>query len=726
MSYNPNYDSGSYPNEGNNSYYDSSGRPEYQGQTMQRGGGRDYNVVRQRGGSLRWREIMKLDLDQVQNNPNYGFSNAFIQSLINSSLTEDEIASVPESNIAKLVQIYQTALANQVNINQGYQNDISAMQNEIQELRAENLNQKTMIENNKDLLRNLKKDKRNYQMVIESYKAAIINLKKKSIKAGFGNENMYGYAPGQKIYNCKYCSNLSYASKEELNNHMNKIHQINISEGEIVGPMPEQMKMLQQINQKIDSISKSKEEGDKQKELEDIVLSARRKENEEQNKKLEEIQNYYTETLKIFKDLYLQSKNLPGQINREIYFQPAMQQSSPVPDESQLKNSETLLKVTESLDKITSNFENKLRDMENTMKNQMMEMQKMKEREKELSTIQADIQNRTVTQKDENIQLGNQTTVKINLEESQNIQGSTYDKNRSARIGKSRFNAGPLEKDNDEEDERKRKKKEELSQIRAVTSEIISQVDSKKPAVCYVPKQTVEQGVEIEFDQTKPEDNPLMRSAKENPMLTYYKRYRERDIEYLQTNQADKYRRCIVPQEVNPQEIMPKAADLQRTSFNNSTKKINSNFNFYSLADFQNLPTKALIDILRNTQQTVNFEKTQSKIAQDYCTGLEETFKIEEYEKYANSIMEQNEKREKQRKTAKKMEEVNYKLKEESKDPIIGSNNESKNFISGRQKEESKVQENKKEESKVIEEIKEENKKEEEKKEDRPPTVEDL
>jgi hypothetical protein len=57
--------------------------------------------------SIRWRNVMKIDLDLIKNSNNLSLLNNYLENFLYSTITEEDIQAVPEGNIVKLIKILQ-------------------------------------------------------------------------------------------------------------------------------------------------------------------------------------------------------------------------------------------------------------------------------------------------------------------------------------------------------------------------------------------------------------------------------------------------------------------------------------------------------------------------------------------------------------------------------------------------------------------------------------------
>ena len=210
------------------------------------------NIYQRPFQKLKWRNIMKIDIDLIRNSNDLSLINNNLENIIFSDITEDDIQDVPEDNVIKLIKILQFINEYLLDQRQMINNRIISLQQEGEKL----------VKNNQDLDRNILKQKEHLKKYeqnakdrlkqIADYKSAINTLLKdgKTILRGKNinitdinmdinrANNYYAYNQNQNMennlksgYKCQYCTGIIFPSKFELNRHLKDIHQItNIDE----------------------------------------------------------------------------------------------------------------------------------------------------------------------------------------------------------------------------------------------------------------------------------------------------------------------------------------------------------------------------------------------------------------------------------------------------------------------------------------------------------------
>ena len=146
-------------------------------------------MQRDRTMSIKWRDIMKIDLKFIQRTNDLSTLETYLENLIYSNVTEDEISSVPEGNIAKLIRIYQFIIEYLLNSQQNLENNIKTLEEQNTSLSNEISMKDITLEENKKLIRTMKKEKKRDEMVLLTYKNVIESLGRKKHKEPSKDQN---------------------------------------------------------------------------------------------------------------------------------------------------------------------------------------------------------------------------------------------------------------------------------------------------------------------------------------------------------------------------------------------------------------------------------------------------------------------------------------------------------------------------------------------------------
>ena len=116
---------------------------------------------------------MSLDLNFIQQTNDLSMLEAYLENLIYSNINEDEISSVPEGNVAKLIKIYQFSIEYLLNSQAKLENQVNFLQEE----NSRNSNKIEMkdskINEDKDTINRLKKQIERDRIVLLTYQNAI-------------------------------------------------------------------------------------------------------------------------------------------------------------------------------------------------------------------------------------------------------------------------------------------------------------------------------------------------------------------------------------------------------------------------------------------------------------------------------------------------------------------------------------------------------------------------
>ena len=213
--------------------------------------------------SLKWRSIMKIDLDLIRNTRDLSLLNSNLENIIYSDITEEDIQSVPEENVIKLIKILQFLNEFLLEQRQIIDNNLVSLEQAGKKLDKKEQDLEKVVTKQKQYIEKLEKDsKERLQQIIE-YKNAINELLKggrnnfirgKNIKITDinmeinKNMNNYGYNQYNNNYlktgyKCKYCTGKVFPSEFELKKHLTDIHLITqFNEGQQFQKSPQQVK----------------------------------------------------------------------------------------------------------------------------------------------------------------------------------------------------------------------------------------------------------------------------------------------------------------------------------------------------------------------------------------------------------------------------------------------------------------------------------------------------
>ena len=465
-------------------------------------------MQRDRTMSIKWRDIMKIDLKFIQRTNDLSTLETYLENLIYSNVTEDEISSVPEGNIAKLIRIYQFIIEYLLNSQQNLENNIKTLEEQNTSLSNEISMKDITLEENKKLIRTMKKEKKRDEMVLLTYKNVIESLGRKKHKEPSKDQNDSLISSGSTgKYFCKYCTGKKFSTEEKLQNHMNRRHLIQ----EIPEKKPKEVVQNMKVEQKLEEIKTQFDaymKNNPTSNLMQYIESQKKIEEDLQGKKLEELEKGFKDGLKDLKDLYLQSvmnkQQIPIQPNyiipqSQIQYQPQPQPEvirQPVPNDNSEVNKILLGEISKMNQMLFNMKDENQKKFDQLKKEHDEEIRKLKEK-RELDKKNY-VNEPPMSPKQE---------LKVQPQQSYILQDS-HISNTIIKQKKGYFNAGPLESDHDDTDDEMNKEKQILEEMKKTTS-----IFQKK----LMNSQNFEAKDEIELSLTstlKDEKKPLIEAPK--------------------------------------------------------------------------------------------------------------------------------------------------------------------------------------------------------------------
>ena len=536
--------------------------------------------------SINWKNVKNIDLDLIANTNDLTLLNENLENLIYSSVTNDDIQSVSEENVVKLIQILQY-------INKSLFFRKQEITDDIINLRK---NKKIIINENKQLDENLISQKeyldkakleRNIRMKnIADYKNAVDNLirrgggrpmngmkvydlnvdikKNTNLMRGRYNEPLSGYK-------CKFCIGKTFTSVFELKKHLNDIHLIespieeeyknNINQVEPI-PSPQQINITlppmqnnnndnninhlkflnmknanEEIQNKINEMKFELQEYKHKNEIDKMQQKLLKRKNDkiegDNNLKqyLENMENNFSQKCQQMIDVISHNSNKNEQ-------QKIIIQSKPIPP--QPKNIPNNDKEIEALKK-------EINDIRNSLYN------KQNEHKLKISSLKEQI---TLLTKKRDEKVEEEVNVEINQEPQEINEKKEIilvpEQNRTIQITKTNvrkvakshhFHSGIIESDHDDSDIEREKKKKIIKYWKN-EAEIYNTVLRSK-------KKKIEIGGKIKNDS----QNEILRSVNLDKLSIidkedldhFYKEYINRDNKFLSEPKFKKYFKAVLP-----------------------------------------------------------------------------------------------------------------------------------------------------------------------------------
>ena len=626
---------------------------------------------KERMGPLKWKELMKVDIDLLIKKNNISFLENYLENLIFSAVEENDLQIVSEEHILKLIKMYQHILEYLVHTQQKLEGDISSIENNYTNLVNETVEKDSHLKKNKDLIINLKKDIKEKEAVIKSYKYLIEDFKRKHQSDNY-NLKHQNIQYNQVRFPCNLCGK-QFISSDALQNHTLRRHVPHqTAQPESTLKNNEDELNMSVVDRKINNLNSNFEKYIKsvtdpminfvatQKNLEDKI-------NEIRVETKNELGNQVKSILLEIKDMYINNTLVQNQ------------QSS---NNNKIENdhNEDILKMTNALAQIKNqlnelkedndikyNKERLSRNMENNFKqtneSQLYISQSIEKKTKDVNNI------KVVRPSSSDIQI---------VKEVREVKSNLNNINK-----KLQFNSGPLEDDNSDEEKIiiKEKKKEEAIKEKPAEIEIIEnkitpeQKDQKDTIpevqeVVNVEKQTIIVETTFNKTQVEPTKNAKLNTAPANQTMplpiptaiikrnskdafeelkTGFNFYMARDQNFQESLKRDNYK------PISKEKSKKSVDDKLKALLDKETSKFSNSKGLEELKNEKNLPS--LIDTL--LKDIDGLKAGENGFFEHYYEEANKLINIEPKVKNLNSTMVNNIPKSQ---TAAKFEVTNKKL----------------------------------------------------------------
>ena len=513
------------------------------------------NIYQRPFQKLKWRNIMKIDIDLIRNSNDLSLINNNLENIIFSDITEDDIQDVPEDNVIKLIKILQFINEYLLDQRQMINNRIISLQQEGEKLVKNNQDLDMNILKQKEHLKKYEQNAKDRLKQIADYKSAINTLLKdgKTILRGKNinitdinmdinrANNYYDYNQNQNMennlksgYKCQYCTGIIFPSKFELNRHLKDIHQITnidepqqniriqktnpVSQTQLTIPIEVNLKPLNHIVR-----NDNNSNGLLEKQLYDMKLDIQKQmsqfeifrlENQIRNQKnnnnngeqykqmIERMGNAFNDKLK---------QAMGSMVQNQPVVQPIIKKN---------KNKEKLDKLDEEIYLLKKKIE------EARLKNSELDTQIIKKKDE---IIQLNIKKYTMTNTNPNKTEIKPKKIQLVPTQTTNI---LYNKYKPQKKSKWESRAGELISDHDDTDKEDKKNKTILRQITEKT-EFIKIITNPRIVNPY-PKNNMLKTVPHNLD-----------IPDEIDLDDFYRRYKNRDREFCDKPKFKNYKRVL-------------------------------------------------------------------------------------------------------------------------------------------------------------------------------------
>ena len=607
--------------------------------------------------SLKWRNIMKIDLPLLQNSRDLNLIQTHLENLVFGDISEEDIQTLPEVNIVKLIQILQTSCDILLYEQQDLENEKDKLEKEnIQQINKYKFKEKK-INSNKDKICHLKKAKKRDISVLETYQNAINNLqngnnfnikhiKEKITEIKKENEEQNQNLKSQKgAFKCQYCPDITFMTEFEKDKHLSEVHGINQLNPQIQQSQPQidfQPQIKIELPPELFGNNNAPENDMRGEELlkrmddmkSDFISKLEEKKIEEERQSnvrsnygdiTDGFQKGFKDTLNDFKLMIEQNKEINNESNDSVENEEF--------NEEYYKN----LKMNEMI-----RLKKELDDINEQIENQKIHYEKEIE---EIKIKQININKKY--QEDENIKNSYSTVIKKQIE-YQKIPRIIQKNNE-----KKYFNSGKLVSDHDDTDEELRNKRKAIESYNN-EKDIISKMIKKKRILQDISPSTLYQKDFFKKDERDDEDGikkmgygydsknilrdetNLKKIVKKNEKLEhYYRKYKKRDDNYLDDPKEENYLMETLPKkfDLNPH-TNDTASHLMKDKVNKTgTKIFPDNLNMNKIVDEEELKKEnvddlvMLVNSLMNNMNGKNLDKNGNEC--NYYSSIKELLRLD-------------------------------------------------------------------------------------------------
>ena len=631
--------------------------------------------------SLKWRNIMKINLPQLKVSGDLNMIESNLDNLIYADISEEDMQSVPESNIVKLIDILQTTSNILMNEREEMEGEINKLENEnIQIINEFKMKEKNDIKN-KDLLRKLKKEKKRDLGVLNSYQNVINNLKNgnfynlKQINTNItdiniGNrnaENANLSSKRQGEFKCPHCPDKNFKTEFELHKHLSEVHKID--NGQNQNMQPNQM-LQPQINIQLppnyydnnnnneEELLKKMDEMNRQMKETFLKFSEDKKKEEEEAKILNNNENiFYQQGLDRLEKTFNETLNnfkLMMEKNNDNKNENVIIQNAGI-DEELYNNRkyEEIRRLKQELE----NIKNKINEQDYNYENEIKEL------ESNVNTLNIEINEKKKIKEDEmNFSINRSRNPNMNV--SINRQFSIETKPAYIRENRQKTNSEENISDNKEKGKKEKyeNKKELIEKLIDQKLKEINEIKEKEKEkdkllqnqINILPKQ---KEIKPEITKVLEDSNSYFNTIKNKIDLrkevgqkknkeleNYYKRYIKRDKDYIDFPDFDNYFIHTLPPEYgNNVQINQKCDNIVKDKIRNvGVELFPNNMNIIPKIEEDQLKGEnienltILINSLMNTMDKKNINKDGKP--DDYYLSIKEVLDLDNIKKTTEDI----------------------------------------------------------------------------------------
>ena len=615
--------------------------------------------------SIKWRNVMKIDLDSIRNTNDLTLLSSYLDNFLYSTITEDDIQAVPESNIVKLIKILQFSNEYLLTTRQNLNENIINLQEQKQGLINEHQKLEENLNNQKEYLDKSNKERKNRMKEIADYKNAVSSLlqsgvpmmglggntKITDINIDINKRNNYNQSKLRgplNGYKCKYCIGKIFTSEFDLRKHLNDIHLIsqfpdenNYISNNIKQPTQPQINVtIPPINYNNNNANNNNNNNNKEvferklnemkmdfqdyihrTEIDSLKNQLRQKNNrnegDDYKQQFEKMGNTFNDTLKqilgvMVKNNQEKQKIIIDQKNDNI--------------ENDIKNDEEINKLKNEID--------------NTKK--IIDM-KRKEYKQKIINLKNEINNLKTQKLKINIDINKKPEVipkKTILVAEQN-KPISYIKTNVKKLGKPfKFHSGFLESDHDDSDNERKKKEKILEQLKYDSK--LFDIIARKTEI--IPKRTT---LEI---PVQPDNEERLRKINQKNILDdkdlddFYRRYINRDTRYLNVSKFDRYLTEVLPNQFSTNKDIKKNAvfDIDNKLTNTArlfcNEKKNKILPNHQVKELVKEDRNDLLNLINNTFRNMDLINDVNGVFDPYYTSVGELLNFKDIKNTCNLL----------------------------------------------------------------------------------------
>ena len=171
------------------------------------------NLFRERSGKFKWKEVLRIDLDNVVKTNDLTPIENLLDNLVFANIDENDIQLLPDNSVVKIVKTYQYILEYLLYTQQKIDSENKIYENNYKALINESTLKESILKDNKSILNSLKKDNKQKEQIISTYKYLLDEYKKGNLEA-----------PSNQVFKCGICEDKKFVNQLSLTKHYQRRH----------------------------------------------------------------------------------------------------------------------------------------------------------------------------------------------------------------------------------------------------------------------------------------------------------------------------------------------------------------------------------------------------------------------------------------------------------------------------------------------------------------------